>query len=207
MAQVGRPKALDEIKRREVCALVSAGCGIEFASRYVGCSARTIRREALRNEDFHEQLRRAELSSQLNPLKALQNASSTHWRAAAWLLERTCPERFARPDLKRLDPADLQTIFVELFEQINQAIPDPALCLRVYHRLTGFLEASLQERWAAKNPRRDPKRARRLLEHRTSATRPPDNIPRANSAISSDSSVPSANELGQNNANNEHPRT
>ena len=55
MAQVGRPRALDEIKRREVCALVAAGCGIEFASRYIGCSARTIRREALRNEDFHEQ--------------------------------------------------------------------------------------------------------------------------------------------------------
>jgi hypothetical protein len=65
MAQVGRPRALDEVKRREVCALVAAGCGLEWASRYVGCSARTVRREALRNEDFHEQLRRCELAAAL----------------------------------------------------------------------------------------------------------------------------------------------
>ena len=58
MAQVGRPRALDEVKRREVCrTLMAAGCGLEWASRYVGCSARTVRREALRNEDFHEPLR------------------------------------------------------------------------------------------------------------------------------------------------------
>lgn len=164
MAQAGRPRALDEIKRREICALVAAGCGLEWASRYVGVSARTIRREALRDEDFHDQLRRAELSSQLNPLKALQNATGTHWRAAAWLLERTCPERFAKPDLKRLDPADIQEIFAALFEEINQAIPDPRLCLQVYHRLTGFFQAKLNELWAAKSTRRDPRRARRLLD-------------------------------------------
>ena len=47
------------------CALVAAGCGLEWASRYVGCSARTVRREALRNEDFHEPLRRCELAAAL----------------------------------------------------------------------------------------------------------------------------------------------
>jgi hypothetical protein len=164
MAQVGRPRALDEVKRREVCALVAAGCGLEWASRYVGCSARTVRREALRNEDFYEQLRRCELAAQLNPLKALQHASGTHWRAAAWLLERTCPERFARPDLKRWDAADIQEIFVSLLEEINDAIPDQALCLRVYQRLSGCFQAKVQEVWAAKSARRDPRRVRQLLE-------------------------------------------
>jgi hypothetical protein len=38
MAQVGPPRALDEVKRREICALVAAGCGIQWASRYVGVS-------------------------------------------------------------------------------------------------------------------------------------------------------------------------
>lgn len=45
------------MKRAEVCVLVSAGCGIERAARYVGCNPSTIRREAIRNRDFHEQLR------------------------------------------------------------------------------------------------------------------------------------------------------
>ena len=104
------------------------------------------------------------LAAQLNPLKALQTASGTHWRAAAWLLERTCPERFARPDLKRLDAADIQEIFVSLLEEINDAIPDRALCLRVYQRLSGCFQAKVQEVWAAKSARRDPRRVRQLLE-------------------------------------------
>ncbi len=58
----------------------------------------------------------------------------------------------------------MQQIFAELFEEINQAIPDPALCVQVYQRLTGFFQAKLNELWAAKSARRDPRRARRLLD-------------------------------------------
>ena len=45
MPTTGRPRALDEVKRREVCALISAGCGVEGAARFVGCAA---------NYDFDE---------------------------------------------------------------------------------------------------------------------------------------------------------
>jgi hypothetical protein len=174
------------------CALIAAGCGIEWASRYVGVSARTIRREVLRNEDFYEQLRRAELSAQLNPLKALQNATGTHWRAAAWLLERTCPERFAKPDLKRYDQADLQEIFAALLEEINQAIPDARLCLQVYHRLTGFFQAKLQELWSAKTPRR------RFLNRLAHLQATADNNRSTNSGDSNTPPTPTPQSTGQN---------
>src|SRR5262245_29482786 len=90
----GRPRALDDVKRREVCALISAGCTFEAAARSIGCNAVTIRREAAGNREFKGELRRAELAAQSLPLQAMRKAAGTHWRAAAWLLERTQPQTF-----------------------------------------------------------------------------------------------------------------
>ena len=90
----GRPRALDDTKRREVCALISTGCGFDAAADYVGCNPVTIRREAMRNPDFFEDLRKAELAAQIVPLQAMRKAASSNWRAAAWLLERTQPDAF-----------------------------------------------------------------------------------------------------------------
>ena len=118
MAKGGRPRALDEIKRREVCALVSAGCSYAGAGRYVNCSAKTIRREAERNVAFGEQLRRSRLAAQLEPLRALRNKATTHWRAAAWLLERVDPEQFARYDSKLLTPEEVS----DLLDNISQTL-------------------------------------------------------------------------------------
>src|SRR3972149_3390604 len=101
-----RPRALDELKRREICALVSAGCGIAEAARYVGCNPVTIRREAPRNAEFHEPLRNADLRAELSPLQALRQAAHTHWRAAAWFLERTQPDRFGRRNPDTVTPQD-----------------------------------------------------------------------------------------------------
>src|SRR4051812_24208195 len=87
----GRPLALDDAKRREICALVAGGCGLREAARYVRCNINTIRREAERNPEFDERLRNSETYAQLSPLRAMQHAVGTHWRAAAWMLERAFP--------------------------------------------------------------------------------------------------------------------
>jgi hypothetical protein len=107
----GRPRALDEVKRREVCALVSAGCGIDGAARYVGCNAITIRRESLRNPEFCEQLRNAELNAQNTPLQRLPKAAGTQRRAAS-MLKPTRPDQFARREPNVLSAEDVK-IWVE----------------------------------------------------------------------------------------------
>jgi len=163
MAKIGRPRALDEVKWREVCALVSAGCGIADAARYIGCSASTVRREALRNESFHQSLRMAEMSAQLEPLKTMRKAASTHWRAAAWMLERTFPDRFARQDAKLLKPEDVDSMVHGLIEMVAQEIADPATRDRVYRRLLAGATHLKQEAAAVEKPRRDPSRAQRML--------------------------------------------
>ena len=98
----GRPRALDEPKRREICAMVATGCGLASAARYVGCDVSTIRREARRNPDFAQRLRRAQRDCELAPLDAMRKAARRYWRAAAWLLERLNAERYGKTDAQNI---------------------------------------------------------------------------------------------------------
>jgi len=163
MAKIGRPRALCDTKRREVCTLVSAGCDMAEAARYVGCTVRTVRREALRNEDFHDSLRRAELSAQLDPLHTLRKAAKNHWRAAAWLLERTNPDRYARQDPYAIRPEQHEDIMLQVVDLLMDEITDNEIRTRIYHRLLMLKHNASQEASAATRPRRDPKRSKRML--------------------------------------------
>jgi hypothetical protein len=57
----GRPRKLDEAKRRQVCALIAAGGELSQAAQFVGCCTNTIRREAERHPEFRHQLSQARL--------------------------------------------------------------------------------------------------------------------------------------------------
>ncbi|QEG37309.1 hypothetical protein [Bythopirellula goksoeyrii] len=111
----GRPRVLtDPVKRSQVCSLIGVGAGYDEAARHVGCTVATIRREAGRDGGFAEQLTAAETAAGLSPLRALRSAANTDWRAAAWLLERTCPERFARRNLESLQPNEVHAMLSEV---------------------------------------------------------------------------------------------
>jgi IS30 family transposase len=156
MANIGRPRALDEVKRREVCALVSAGCGIPRAAEYVGCNASTIRREALRNADFHEDLRRAELASELEPLRLLRQKANTHWRAAAWLLERFNPDRYARQRAEHLTLDQVYAVIENFVDLVVEEIPDEELQRKVFQSIGAGLKKFAREAFAKYSIRRDP---------------------------------------------------
>jgi hypothetical protein len=93
---LGRPRILCETRQREFCVLISVGCTLEAAASYVDCSPITIRREARRNPEFQEKLRAARANAELSPIRTMCVAANSYWRAAAWLLERTQPQRYAR---------------------------------------------------------------------------------------------------------------
>jgi hypothetical protein len=66
----GRPRKVDDAKRRKVCALVSIGCDLRQAAYYAGCSYPTIRRETLRHPEFRRILRQAmKMKSEVNSLR------------------------------------------------------------------------------------------------------------------------------------------
>jgi hypothetical protein len=131
----GRPHALDDTKRREICALISAGCGIEGAAKYIGCAASTIRRHAARSPQFGEELRRAHLSAELAPLQLMRESARKYWRAAAWLLERTNPQRFAKQNVRFLKPEQINQFIEMMRDIVREEIPNKAVRLRVARRL------------------------------------------------------------------------
>ena len=90
MAKRGRPPVLDEIKQREIVAIVSMGCSRRTAAQYVGCAPSTIQYTAERNEKFAEKLERAQSQAVVTHVKNINSAAkkAQYWRAAAWALER-----------------------------------------------------------------------------------------------------------------------
>ena len=150
MSNRGRPRALaDEQKRRTVCAMISVGAGIEAAARQAGCSTWTIRREAQRDEDFAQRLREAETAAGLMPLQMLRKAASTQWRAAAWLLERSCPERFARRKPETIAPEEVKSLLDTVATIMAEECPDAAQQNRMIGRLEQLQQDHFGEARAA----------------------------------------------------------
>jgi len=97
----GRPVRLGPEKQGLICSLIAAGFSRRRAAKHIGCASSTITRCAKSDPSFADRLREAESHSELAPLGHLRRASANSWRAAAWLLERQHPHRYARrnPDL------------------------------------------------------------------------------------------------------------
>ncbi|HEV2972482.1 MAG TPA: hypothetical protein VGY55_21095 [Pirellulales bacterium] len=142
---------LDETKRREVCAILAVGGTRLMAASYVGCAPSTIRRRALRDPEFAEQLRKSELSAEITFLKSIQAAVGDvkQWRAAAWALERLFPERYARRSPDSITIEQMTEIIKALAGIIVGEIPGKTLRQRVLARLAELL---------ADRPRAVPKR-------------------------------------------------
>ena len=147
MSKNGRPRALNEAKRREICALVSAGAGIHRAAEYVGCSHSTICREAKRDDAFREQLRRAKATSQLAPLQAMRQAVQTNWRAAAWMLERSDPDQFGRRYRNSLGQKELRALARDLMAIFDEVVEDPLLREQVAERVQATINYAMRHAW------------------------------------------------------------
>ena len=156
MPRPGRPRVLDDVKRGQISALVAAGCGLPAAARYVGCSVDTVRREALRNEEFRRELRNAEVRGQLEPLQAMRRAAGSHWRAAAWLLERTHPQQFDRRRSAACKPQELQAVVDAVVESAVEEIDDSDLRERLCRRLLAIAGRASRAITAADRSRLDP---------------------------------------------------
>ena len=139
----GRPHALDDAKLREIRALVSAGLTVAEAARYVGCSVRTIQRREKHDAQFRRDVSQARLSARLDPEKLMRQAASTHWRAAAWLLERTRPERYARRSPTACTPEDLDSACRRLIEVALSEIGDSDARRRAFDRLSAVADDAL----------------------------------------------------------------
>ena len=137
MAPRGRRPVLDEDKRREVCAILSMGGSRRLAARYVGCAHTTIRNTAERDPEFLAQLHQAEGQHELLYLRSIQSAAKKeqYWRAAAWVLERRYPERYAKRRPGTVTAAQIIELLGQFAEVIVQELPHGEDKQRVLDRL------------------------------------------------------------------------
>ncbi|WP_428307350.1 hypothetical protein [Lacipirellula sp.] len=90
-----RERVFTEEMKVKFCELVRKSYSLAEAAQGVGVTLRTVQRYRREEEDFDQEVRMAKLAKP-DPLKLMESAARTHWRAAAWLLERTKPETYAR---------------------------------------------------------------------------------------------------------------
>jgi hypothetical protein len=84
----GRPRALNDERKRLVVALVQKGISLTQAAAFAACNRDTIIEERKRDPQFDANLVRAKEMRDVEPLCIIASASKTSWRAAAWLVAR-----------------------------------------------------------------------------------------------------------------------
>jgi hypothetical protein len=107
----GRRRILNDAKKARLCELVAhESYSVEQAAESLDVSLRTVQRERKFDQDFDHEVRLA-LQQPPEPLKLMEHAARTHWRAAAWLLERSNPEEYAR---KPVNTANAKQVWAAL---------------------------------------------------------------------------------------------
>jgi hypothetical protein len=124
MAKRGRPKVLDEGMQKMVVGLVVAGCSQREAARHAGCAASTISMAAREDPAFGERLRLARREKQLSRLARWRSLSRRSWRAAAWFLERQCPDSFGQRMPKTVPIRRVSILMVRMVQLIADEVPD-----------------------------------------------------------------------------------
>lgn len=130
----GRPQQFTAQQQQKLLEHIAQGATTEDAARIVGVSLRTVQRQARYNEFFQRNLQLALSSPPSTPQTLIQHAARTHWRAAAWLLERTDPDNYSKRPANSCSPAKLLDVMAFLIETALEATPEESRA-DVYRRM------------------------------------------------------------------------
>lgn len=138
----GSSRIMTPARREKFCELLAESHTLEEASEAVGVSIRTVQRERKRDEDFDHEVLLA-LQKTPDPLKLMEQAARTHWRAAAWLLERQNPEEYARKPVNTTSPKKVAAALRFVQEAALAAMP-----AEFHETLYQHIQAAIDEAFA-----------------------------------------------------------
>lgn len=124
-------------QKSEVCLIISIGCPLETAARYVGCLVEDVRRAVLADDQFAREFAKAEASIELTHMRAVQQAvkDDRHWRASVWWLERHAPEYYALRQADSITAAEWR----RMIEDLKKAIREEVKCEEGQQRLSRLI--------------------------------------------------------------------
>lgn len=178
-----------ESELRTVCALVARGCTLKEAARYVGCKLSEIRHEREASASFRQQLVKARIKANLAPLRAMQRAMLKDWRAAAWYLERTHPEKFGRRNHRAFTQKQASLLIKDLANIISEEVSSPVVSERVCARIEAAVRYTTHAHNDTKRTGPELRQAMRHYDRKSRSVRPtpaeaPPVVPRASSTPS-----------------------
>jgi len=118
------PSPLTETQRQELIALLAHGVERSAAIDYVSADYRDFLRATQQDRGFADQLNRAERQFELAQLIRLSALAEKHWHAAAWMLERRFPERYARCT-RGISPQAIREVGHKLTNIVLGVLSDP----------------------------------------------------------------------------------
>jgi hypothetical protein len=132
---MARTQVLDDEKRNIIVALAGAGMRMHVIARYVRVDRATIVRHRQQNDDFDQRIRQAQAAAQLKPLEAMRRAAQTHWRAAAWMLEREERHAAERRARRVVSPAAEHQLCAELQILVHSADIEPLKAIALVQQM------------------------------------------------------------------------
>lgn len=141
---MAKKRKLNAQEKKNIIAIITVGCSRETAARYVGCSAHVIRREMTESPAFAAQIAHAEEDSEVFFINKIRQAANKeqYWRAAAWALERRCPNRYAPRGAGALSMEQVQALISKLAEIVIQEIPGGTERRSILKRIHDLLRQS-----------------------------------------------------------------
>ncbi len=143
-------RILSDIEKKGIIAVLAAGCSRETAATYAKCSRWKLRQAISEDPNFAAQVAKAEQESEVFFVNKIRKAADKeqYWRAAAWALERRCPNRYAARGAGTLSVEQVRQIVAKLADIVVQEVPggpERRKILRRIHDLVKSGESDVDE--------------------------------------------------------------
>ena len=113
----------DALDQDKFFKLIAQGVALETAALQAGATLKDVLHLVKTDDRFDRQLQLCQLAAPAEPLKLMENHARLHWRAAAWLLERTDPEHYGKRPPSACTPEAFQQSLDALLAIAIEGVP------------------------------------------------------------------------------------